>query len=228
MRHPYGIWNSNRLVRRCRCRILWDIPMGFETCRKRSKLMATEIMRHPYGIWNRLWRCRVRLLSIMRHPYGIWNLNKLCENCAKKLDYETSLWDLKPGKSFEEWSNLINYETSLWDLKPSDVVCVCPHCHIMRHPYGIWNLHNGVSEKVCAKIMRHPYGIWNLCFKSGTAGGMDYETSLWDLKPGKSFEEWSNLIKIMRHPYGIWNRLWRCRVRLLSHIMRHPYGIWNT
>ena len=75
-----------------------------------------------------------------------------------------------------------NYETSLWDLKPLPIVLIGDDAAIMRHPYGIWNLH---LFEIRQKRIYYETSLWDLKPpKVPTPSDIEtyYETSLWDLK----------------------------------------------
>ena len=206
--------------------ILWDIPMGFETGYSCFSTSCNFIMRHPYGIWNPsesknvfktvlLWDIPMGfetsglmrqspLWRIMRHPYGIWNH---CQN----LNHFPRYW---------------HYETSLWDLKLYRRDFDGRNQKIMRHPYGIWNPPDKTNTTPEIAIMRHPYGIWNVHLRLKKMSLVDYETSLWDLKPHWKIWRYQFLAELWDIPMGF--ETWKySELDTRAYIMRHPYGIWN-
>ena len=136
---------------------------------------------------------------IMRHPYGIWNKHSP-RKASKTSDYETSLWDLKLRLGVA-----IDFPDTLWDIPMGFETPVNSKCVLFLF------------------IMRHPYGIWNICFTVSKVWFLNYETSLWDLKPGDLVDK-GNFSYIMRHPYGIWNS---CISLWISDSFNYETSLWD-
>ena len=138
MRHPYGIWNFIMNDVKLYHSLLWDIPMGFETnWNYRKYRWASTIMRHPYGIWNIQGSMMIDKV-LLDYETSLWDLKPSFSRCwlCYWLYYETSLWDLKHGAYFYYLQSRINYETSLWDLK-------LVWCGKINNPIWLWDIPMG-------------------------------------------------------------------------------------
>ncbi len=158
MRHPYGIWNISILlggqvllyyetslwdlklrilIELFGLKILWDIPMGFETQFIVISLKIGSIMRHPYGIWNlQCWNILFLVLLLWDIPMGFETTHE-----TRQLNLFHWLWDIPMG-----------FETFFFLLFILMLI-------IMRHPYGIWNLLLSAKQNKRSKLWDIPMGF---------------------------------------------------------------------
>ena len=73
-------------------RILWDIPMGFETRGYRHYNIFGYIMRYPYGIWN--VATPDPLVEFQNYEISLWDLKPFLNSAGEQ---KTLLWDIPMG-----------------------------------------------------------------------------------------------------------------------------------
>ena len=118
------------------------------------------------------------------------------------MDYETSLWDLKPMKTMNIqsiwtlWDIPMGFETRqsnrfklhdrLWDIpmgfETGRGLRAFRDWNIMRHPYGIWNSYLMCCYTIIKQLWDIPMGFETFHRPYLYISCDYYETSLWDLK----------------------------------------------
>ena len=163
---------------------------------------------------------------VWRFPMGFETKNSL-RIYRGHVEFEDSLWDLKPAEAWEEGIERYLFEDSLWDLKREKEGV--SFCWLPKFEDSLWDL----------KLVRH------IMEKSGHLGFEDslwdlkqakeaielakqgFEDSLWDLKPSSCVRSYPAFFAVWRFPMGF-ETVCNCKDWCLwSLCLKIPYGIWN-